>query len=87
MIDIDVDYIRDIFFKGSSEILLNKSIKLETKAKGSQDLITQKDYLMENFIIKKLKSEKPNTICGIKTGDKKNDSTNLLCLKLPLLII
>lgn len=59
MIDIDVEYIKDIFLKGTKKILKNESINLETKTKGSQDLITKKDYLMENFIIEQLKSKYP----------------------------
>lgn len=51
--------IENILKRATKEILLNGDIELDIIDKGHQDVVTQKDLMIENFIIKELKKLYP----------------------------
>lgn len=62
MTNDDILAIKNILMNASEDILLNTDIELHTKTKGAQDLVTKKDYLMEEYLIRQLKSFYPNDL-------------------------
>lgn len=59
MTNDDILLIKNILMTASQKILLNHDIDLNTSTKGHQDLVTAKDYLMEEYLISRLKKQYP----------------------------